>query len=169
LPENLQQILDIIKSDNPEIKFYLGVLCGILFIIFLRLFRYLIKSRKPKGVYIHGERGDTLIHQSAISDFINKTLSGRVSAQVQKVFIYTKKENHYLTVYISVTSSANVTETVKSIHDIVFAQVSEKLGIDNLVKIDIIVKDFKTKERTIEKQSQKIANQIEDKAETLEA
>lgn len=169
MPKDYQQVLDIIKSNNPEIKFYLGVICGILFMVFLRFLAYLRKSRKPKGVYIHGERGDTLIHQSAISDFINKTLSGRVAAQVQKVFIYTKKESHYLTVYISVTSSANVTETVKKIHDIVFSQVSEKLGIDNLVKIDIIVKDFKTKERTIEKQSQKIAGQIEDKSEALEA
>ena len=163
----LKHLSDVANSSDPSIKFYLGVLVGILFVIFVRFLSFLKKSRKPKGVYIKGERGDVLIHQTAISDFINKVLSGRVQAQVQKVFIYSKKANHFLTVYISVPPGANVTETVKMIHDIVFQQVSERLGIDNLEKVDIIVKDFKTKEKTLEKQNQKLIDKIDDKAEEL--
>ena len=163
----LKQLSDIVNSSDANLKFYLGVLVGIIFVIFVRFLSFLKKSRKPKGVYIKGDRGDILIHQTAISDFINKVLSGRVQAQVQKVFIYSKKANHYLTIYISVPPGANVTETVKAIHNIVFQQVSERLGIDNLEKVDIIVKDFKTKEKTLEKQNQKLLEKIDETAEEL--
>ena len=163
----LQNFLKVINSSDPSVKFYLGALSGIIFTVFVRFLSYIRKNRKPKGVYIKGERGDILIHQTAIADFINKVLSGRVQAQVQKVFIYTKKSNHYLTVYISVPPAANVTETDKTLHDIVFQQVSEKLGIDNLEKVDIIVKDFKTKEKSLEKKNQKLIDKVEEKSEAL--
>ena len=166
---NYQQILDILKSEDPMIRLYLGILLGISFMVLLRFISYLRKARKPKGIYLKGERGDLLIHQSAISDFVTKSLTGRVKASILKVIVYTKKNNHYLTINVSVPSGSNVQETVKNIHDIVFTEATEKLGLDNLAKVHVVVKDFKTKERVLEKKSQKLIENIEAVPEKLDS
>ena len=151
------------------IRFYLGVLVGISFVVLVRFFIMWRKSRKPKGIYLQGERGDLLILQSAISDFVTKCLTGRVKASIQKVLVYSKKNKQYLTINVSVPSGSNVQETVKNIHDIVFQEATEKLGLMDLAKVHVVVKDFKTKEKTLEKKNQKLIENIEAVPEKLDS
>ena len=128
----------------------------------MRFFLFLRSDKRTKGFYVSGENGDLLIQDSAISDFIVRVLAGRVDVLVNKVFLKRKSNNYELSILVSLTPGAYVEETLSQVNNIIFDEITTRLGIKNLTHVHVTIKDFSTKERSLKRQSSKALPIVEE-------
>jgi hypothetical protein len=162
LKESFKNALELLTSDETQTFFYLGILLSFSFWLTVRFYLFLRSDKRTKGFYVSGEHGDLLIQDSAISDFIVRVLAGRVDVLVNKVFIKRKKSNYELSILVSLTPGAYVEETLSQVHNIIFEEITTRLGIKNLTHVHVTIKDFSTKERSLKRQSNKALPIIEE-------
>ena len=155
MKESIINLLESLGLSPAQTFFYLGILLTVSLWLAVRFFLFLRSSKKTKGFFVEGEHGDLLIQDSAISDFVVRVLAGRVEAIVNKVHVKRKWDNYEVSILISLTPGSYVEETLSQIHNIVFEEITSRMGVKNLKQIHVVVKDFSTKERSLKRQSQK--------------
>ena len=155
MKEAFLQVSNLLKSNDPQLFFYLGIILSASLWLLLRCFFILRGRKQTQGFYVPGENGDLLIQQGAISDFVIRVLAGRVKVVVNKVNMYPVKGEYVLSLMISLPAGIYVEETISQVHDLIFNEVSTRLGIQNLKQVHIVVKDFSTQEKDLAKQGRK--------------
>ena len=160
--EFLENALESLLPNDPQTYFYIGIALSFSFWLTVRFFLFLRSDKRTKGFYVSGENGDLLIQDSAISDFIVRVLAGRVDVLVNKVFLKRKSNNYELSILVSLTPGAYVEETLSQVHNIIFDEITTRLGIKNLTHVHVTIKDFSTKERSLKRQSSKALPIVEE-------
>jgi hypothetical protein len=146
----MKDILNYLQDMyNPELDFYYGLAFSAFLLLLVRFIAWIISCRKCKGIMLNGEKGNLFITTTAIEDFVIRTLANLEDTVIDKVRLRKLRGGYSIVIFMRALGECNVTEVRPIIEKRVMDKTKQKLGIDSIEAVNIILKNFSAKERQI--------------------
>jgi hypothetical protein len=141
--------LESFSFYDPNHEFLYGIGFAILLVCLIKLLIWLLTSRKCVGINLEGDKGNLFITSGAIEDFVIRTLADREEMVIDKVKLKRKGSSYLVILFLRVSAETNVNELRLLIEERVLAQTVNRIGIDSIKEVNIILKNFSAKEKQI--------------------
>ncbi|MCH2208681.1 MAG: alkaline shock response membrane anchor protein AmaP [Lentisphaerales bacterium] len=147
----MRDFLQQFEFYDRELDFFYGLAVAVVVLLLARILGWMLASKKCQGVNIAGENGNLFVTTSAIEDFIIRSLADVEDMLIDKVRLVKKGARYAVVITLRVSGESNVSELRPVIEKRVLEKTQEKIGIDSITEVNILLKNFSAKESQINK------------------
>ena len=147
----MREFLQQFEFYDQELDFFYGLAVAVIALLLARILGWMFTSKKCQGVDISGENGNLFVTTSAIEDFIIRSLADVDDMLIDKVRLVRKGARYAVIITLRVSGESNVSELRPIIEKRVLEKTQEKIGIDSIAEVNILLKNFSAKESQINK------------------
>ena len=162
----MREFLHRFEFYDPELDFFYGLAVAVIALLVARVLGWMFTSKKCQGVNIVGDNGNLFVTTSAIEDFIIRSLADVDDMLIDKVRLVKKGARYAVVITLRVSGESNVSELRPIIEQRVLDKTQERIGIDSITEVNIMLKNFSAKESQINKRHKLAMKEVSKKEET---
>jgi len=153
--DRLRDLLTRLEFYDQNHEFLYGIVVAVLLYLLLKFAIWACMTRKCPGIPLHGEHGQLFITSQAVQDFVIRILADITEVEILRCTLLEARGGYSLQVSLRILHDSSMPELRKRIEQRILKQITERLGVDNVVQINLTLKDLSANERHIAKQQRK--------------